>query len=85
MSTHGTNTKQQTKYVVSIFRGDYGKSMEQCPAEAARSSVSQEIIRVAWKPRVHYRLHKNQPLVLNMSQMKYNSLKIISTVSSIYV
>jgi hypothetical protein len=44
--------------------------MEQSPSlEANTSSASQEIIRILWKPDVHYLIHNSQPLVPLLSNM----------------
>jgi hypothetical protein len=47
-------------------RKQINKSMERSPASSC--SVSQEILRISWTPRVHHRVHKSLPVASNVTQ-----------------
>jgi hypothetical protein len=56
--------------------------MEQSPSwEANRFSSSQEIPRILWNPKVHYRIYKHPPPLSLSRASSIQSLPIILTVS----
>jgi hypothetical protein len=59
----GTDRPHLRTYLLTYF-------MEQSPSwEANRFSASQEIPRILWNPKVHYRIHKCPPPIPNLSSV----------------
>ena len=62
----GADTKHGAKNVRHLLT----YSMEQSPSlEANRFPANQDILRILWKPKVHYRIHKCPPPVPILSHL----------------
>jgi hypothetical protein len=48
--------------------------MEKSPSWVANITLSQEIPRLLWDPKVHYRVHKGPSLLRIVSQMDLRQL-----------
>jgi len=56
-------------FITNLLTYLFTYSVEQSPSEASRFSVSQEVPRILWNPKVHYRIHKYPPPLRILSQI----------------